>query len=514
MTGLPEALLDPAAWPGPPDRVELVETHVSWVFLVDRRAYKVKKPVRFDFLDFSTRARRSHFCEEELRLNRRFAPSLYLGLSRVVRAGAGLAVDRDGALVEHAVRMRRFDRREELDALVSGGRVGDAELRALGTRLAALHASAPVAGPAQGGDDAALPEACRRNFAALRRAGCEPSAVEALAGWTERAHARLAPRLRHRRNAGRWRECHGDLHCANVVRHEGELWPFDALEFDPALRWIDVACDVAFLWMDLEARGRADLAAAFLDGWLQPGGDFDALEALRFFGVYRACVRAKVAALGGDPAAGAATGSATARYLSAARRLAARHAPRLVVTTGLAASGKSRLAQSLLGPLAAVRLRSDVERKRLAGLGALDSSGGGIYDAAMTGRTYARLAEAAGHALAGGFNVIVDAACLLRRERDAFRALAREHGAPFRLLAVSAPRAALESRLDARAAAGDDPSEATREVLAMQRGIVEPPGDDERGDTVEVDTGAPVDVAAIVAALEAGEPATATPPLR
>jgi aminoglycoside phosphotransferase family enzyme/predicted kinase len=500
MKGLPDGLLDPAAWPGPVEGPQLVETHISWVFLTGRLAYKVKKPVRFDFLDFSTRERRSHFCEEELRLNRRFAPGLYLGLSRIVRTGCGLAVDRQGELVEHAVRMRQFDRSQQLDTLVEARAVGAGELRRLGERIATQQAAAPAAGPPCG-DDGALLRACRDNLSTLREAGAQRAAVEALARWTETEHARLAPLLARRRAAGRWRECHGDLHCANVVRHDGELWPFDAIEFDPALRWIDGACDVAFLWMDLEARDRTDLAAALLDGWLQESGDFEALEALRLFGVYRAGVRAKVAALRHAQSHDPATQGELARYLVEAARLAAARAPRLIVTTGLAASGKSHVAEALLGPLGAVRVRSDVERKRLAGLRATASSGGTIYGPEMTARTYARLADAAAHALAGGFSVVVDAACLLRRERDTLRALARARGAPFRLLEVTAPRDMLEARLAARAAAGTDPSEATREVLEKQMGFAEPPGADERNDTITVDGSRPVDAAQLAARL-------------
>ncbi len=503
MKGLPEALLDPAAWPGPVEGPRLVETHISWVFLTGHFAYKVKKPVRFDFLDFSNRERRSHFCEEELRLNRRFAPDLYLGLSRIVRTDSGLAVDREGGLVEHAVRMRQFDRTQELDALVAARAVEAGELQRLGARIAAQQAQAPVAGPPHCDDDALI-HACRNNFATLRRAGAESDSVESLARWTEAEHARLAPLLARRRAAGRWRECHGDLHCANVVRHEGELWPFDALEFDPALRWIDGACDVAFLWMDLEARGRMDLAAALLDGWLQASGDFEALEALRLFGVYRAGVRAKVAALRHAQSHDTATEGELARYLVEAGRLSAPRSPCLVAMTGLAASGKSSLAEALLGPLGGVRVRSDVERKRIAGLAATDSSGGTIYGPEMTARTYDRLAEAAVHGLAGGFNVVVDAACLLRRERDALRALARTCSAPFRLLEVTAPRDVLEKRLDARAAAGTDASEATREVLAKQLGFAEPPAADERADTLTVDGSRAVDVARLAAQLLAG----------
>jgi hypothetical protein len=500
MFRLPDALLDPAAWPGPVQGPQLVETHISWVFLTGSFAYKIKKPVRFDFLDFSTRERRSHFCEEELRINRRFAPQLYLGLSRIVRTGEGLAVDRDGELIEHAVRMQQFDRTEELDALLAAGAVEAAELAELGRRLAAAYEAAPAA-DARHADDGTLPQACRDNFAALRRTVADRARIERLALATEGACARLAPLLRSRRMAGRWRECHGDLHCANVVRHGGRLWPFDALEFDPALRWIDVGSDVAFLWMDLAARGRPDLATAFLDGWLQECGDFEALAALRLFGAYRAGVRAKVAALRHAQAPGAATEAELARYLAAAEVLLAPAAPLLVATTGLAASGKSRLAAALLGPLGAVRTRSDVERKRLVGLAARQPSGGTIYGPEMTARTYARLAKAAGHALEGGFNVIVDAACLRRAERDALRAVASAREARFRLLAVTAPRELLEARLDARAAAGDDASEATREVLTLQLGFAEPLTPGERVEAVLVDGAAPADAARIATAL-------------
>jgi aminoglycoside phosphotransferase family enzyme len=222
---LPDALLRAAAWPGSRGAVELVETHISWVFLVGDLAYKVKKPVRLDFLDFSTPALRRHFCEEELRLNRRFAPELYLGLSRVVSTPAGLAVDVRGRVVDHAVRMRRFDRDEELDALLGRGAADPALLRQFGGRLAGQHATSPRAGTAQSW---ARPErtleACRENFTELRRREDVSmlAQVEALAAWTEQRFATLAPRLGQRVDEGRFRECHGDLHCAHVVRHCGE----------------------------------------------------------------------------------------------------------------------------------------------------------------------------------------------------------------------------------------------------------------------------------------------------
>jgi len=506
--GLPEALLSPQAWPGGAGGVvELVETHISWVFLVGGFAYKVKKPVKLDFLDFSTPALRQHFCEEELRLNRRFAPQIYLGLSRIVATADGLAVDRPGEVVEYAVRMRRFDRREELDTLLARNAVTTEEMERFGRELAAGHEASPPAGPEQPwATPARTLEACRENFAELHRlpGAARQRRVARLEAWTEARFRLLAPSLSRRRDAGRYRECHGDLHCANVVRYDGRLCAFDALEFDPGLHWIDVASDLAFLSMDLRARGHADLAAGLLDGWLTASGDFGALGPLRFYEVYRALVRAKVASirLSQSPAGSAQRNQELERYLSAAERTAAPPAPRLVSMAGVSGSGKSSLAARLLAPLDAVRLRSDVERKRLCGLAADAGSDGSIYTPEITRRTYARLGELAAAALRDGFSVIVDAANLHRDERQALRGIAVAAGVPFHLFWLSASPAQLGARIRDRAAAGGDPSEADGSVMARQLQFAEPPGTDERGDTSIIDSGEPVDVAALVAQLD------------
>jgi aminoglycoside phosphotransferase family enzyme/predicted kinase len=500
---LPGALLSPRAWPPGTGQIELVETHISWVFLAGQLAYKIKKPVRLDFLDFSTLARRMHFCEEELRINRCFSPELYLGLSRIVRTAAGLAVDVPGETVEYAVRMQRFDREQELDRLLGRNALGTDLVRSFGRRLAVQHGAAPVAGPEL---DWASParnlRACRENFSTLHglgQAGVSRRVAE-LETWTARAFRRLRGLLRERLLAGRFRECHGDLHCANVVRHGDELWAFDALEFDPGLRWIDVASDLAFLTMDLRARGHAELSSALLDGWLEGCGDFGALETLRFYEVYRACVRAKVAAirLRQQPQDAVPLGRELDTYLTAAESAAARRVPMLVATTGLSGAGKSWLAGRLLAPLDAVRLRSDIERKRLAQLAPGEAE---LYGPAMTRLTYARLGELAQLALRGGYSVIVDAACLRAEERDALRSVAADAGVPFRLLWVTAAAPLLRSRIDDRAAAGSDPSDATLAVLDSQRGFAQAPAGKELDHTIEVDTGTTVDLAALVALL-------------
>jgi aminoglycoside phosphotransferase family enzyme/predicted kinase len=505
-TGLPDALLAPRAWPRSTGPVELVETHISWVFLTGELAYKVKKPVRLDFLDFSTPELRRHFCEEELRINRRFAPGLYLGLSKIVRTPDGLAVDRPGEVIEHAVRMRRFDRTQELDALLARGPVEASLLHEFGIKLALQQRAAPVAGPDL---DWARPErtlrACCENFATLRQLDGEEllRRIRQLENWTEQSYRDVEPTLRKRLAAGRFRECHGDLHCGNVVRHGAELWAFDALEFDPGLRWIDVASDLAFLYMDLCARRHAELASALLDGWLTESGDFGALEVLRFYETYRACVRAKVAAIrlrqGSADSAGITQD--LERYMVAAELAARPRQPRLVVTTGLSGSGKSWLAGRLLSPLAAIRVRSDVERKRLAAMSAGAASEGSIYSDEMTRRTYARLAELAALGLRAGFSVIVDSACLLAGERAAFRRLAASEGVPYRLLSVTADPTVLRARIQERSSRGGDPSEATVAVLERQRGFAEALTGEELAEAVCVDTTVEVDSNEIACAL-------------
>ena len=460
-----------------------IETHISTLLLAGEFAYKLRKPVALPFLDFTTLAARAHDCEEELRLNRRTAPQLYLDV-RPVRGT--LAQPRIGehdeatGAIDWLLRMRRFDNELLLDRLAARGALGEADVDALARRVADFHAALP-ASPAAYGDPVSVLAWARANFAALGEA------VETdLHDWSEREFERIAPRLALRRAQGRVREGHGDLHLGNIVKLDGEPLPFDAIEFNPALRHGDTMSDAAFVFMDLWRHGLRALAWRFASAYAERGGDHEGLALLPFFAVYRALVRAQVAALRHDTAA-------LARDLRTARELTQLRRPRplLLLTVGLSGSGKSTVALELLQALGAVRVRSDVERKRLAGLAATARPSaqqtGQLYGPAMTQRTYARLNALAATLLQAGLNVIVDAAALRRHERDALRALAAECDADFRLIECVAPEAVLRARIARRQAEDHDASDADQEVLSLQLRICEIPASEEAALRLDTD---------------------------
>ena len=451
---------------------ELIETHISWVLLTGDLAYKIKKPVALPFVDYSTVEARRHFCEEEVRLNRRLAPGLYLGVAQVTGSHGAPEIDGAGSVIDYAVRMRRFPAGALFSEQLAAGRLHSGDVDSLGALLADFHTRA---NPTANGF-----ASCKRRrtvaLAALEGAAGLTGAQEhaALQAWLETKAASLAPAWARRLDAGFVRQCHGDLHLDNVLTFEGRVAAFDCIEFDPALRWIDVIDDIAFPVMDFAARGRADFAFRLLNTWLDHTGDHAGLPLLRFSAVYRALVRAQVARLRGDVA------RVTARYMDSALAWTLAPSRRLVITHGLPGSGKTFESQRLLEREGAIRIRSDVERKRLFGLGMRDDSrakGLDIYTADATERTYERLLELARIALRAGYPVVLDAAFLRRSERDAARELAREFKVPFAILACEAPPDVLRARLSARR---HDASEADARVLDQLRASVEPLGEDER----------------------------------
>lgn len=466
--------------------VTLVQTHISSVLLAGEHAYKLKKPVAFGFVDFGTLEARRRCCEEELRLNRRTAPQIYLDLVRVTGTVEAPRIGGRAPAIEYAVRMRRFATRDLADRRARAGRLNAVHVDRLAEAVARFHAAAAPAPAGHGAPEKVLRWA-RENFAlCLLRLDDEPrrARLQKLAQWTEDEFRARAGWFAARQAGGFIRECHGDLHLANIVLLDELPVPFDGIEFNPELRFIDVASDIAFTFMDLIEHGLPRLAWRFVDRVLAASGDYALLGGLRFYAVYRALVRAKVSLIRAhQPDAGAAerrrAAGAFARDLALAERLAVAPSPVLVAVGGLSGSGKTTVAGLLLEHLGAVRVRSDVERKRLAGqaAGARKSAafGAGLYSPEMTARTYERLHEVAATVLQAGYPVVVDAAMLKRAEREALRALALKLDVRGECLWCEAPPATLRARIARRQALAADASDATLAVLEMQRGFVEEP---------------------------------------
>lgn len=492
------------AQPGLP--VQRIDTHVSSLLLAGDTVWKLKKPLSLGFLDFRSLADRRHFCEEELRLNRRTAPQLYLGVQPVLAPPPAWRFGPDAApgeapppdTVDWALRLRRFGDDQLLAHRLQRGELTPADVEAMAGALLAFHVGLPAATGDLGRPEVTLRWVADNLEALLHLApsGALRQRVLSLADWSSEQARHLRPGLLRRHAEGRVRECHGDAHLGNWVLLDGVPTLFDALEFNAELRWIDLAAELAFPWIDLQWHQRPDLAARLLNRWLEQGGDFDALAQLRWQAVYRALVRVKVGWLHAVEAGVAldvqtAEQAAARRGLDVAEALAHPAPARLVVTWGLSGSGKSRLAQGLAERLGAVWLRSDVERKRLFGLAptdrpAQDGVGTGtglqareLYSADATRRTYTRLEALAAQLLAQGWPVVVDAACLRAAERRALLAVAGRAGLRADLLHCDAPLPLLQQRITQRQAAGRDASDASVAVLQAQLGFLEPPAPDE-----------------------------------
>lgn len=491
-----EALGNPAFYPHPVQSVRLIETHISWVLLAGRYAYKIKKPVNFGFLDFSALEQRRFYCEEEIRINRRLAGTLY---REIVAIGGSpkRPVFGETPAFEYAVKMRRFAAGHVLDQVLERGELTVDHIDLLAETVADFHAALP---PAAGDSDYGCPETVvapvRENFhhlSTLLPGGDLPALLE-LRQACEAEFERCRPLLEQRRHQGMIREGHGDLHLGNIVLLRGRPTPFDAIEFNPALRWIDVISDVAFLLMDLLHRERGDLAYRFVDRYLQTGGDYAGLGVLRFYLGYRAMVRAKVCALRAGQGDTAALDQCRSYMRQTERILAESPRPALIITHGLPGCGKTTLSQILVENLGAVRIRSDVERKRLFGLKAGDSSAssidGGIYTSQATELTYRRLLDLSRQILRYGLIAIVDAAFLRIDERRQFQGLAVELAVPFAILSIAGDDGELRRRIAQRR---NDASEADIDVYQRLKAAAEPLAADEMQYAVACNNTGPID---------------------
>ena len=471
-------LADPASYGGVA-RVERIETHVSLVFLAGDCAYKLKRAVKLPYVDFTTVARRRAACEAELRLNRRTAPGIYREIRGLVRRpDGGIAFGENEGAVDWVVIMARFDERLLFDALARAGQLDAALIDRLADHVARFHEEAEQR--PQFGGAAALAAVAAENhqcLAAAEGAGFEPGAIETLGEETRAALTRLAPLLDRRRENGKVRRVHGDLHLRNICLFEGRPTLFDCIEFSEALASIDVLYDLAFLLMDLEHRGLGAFANRLMNRWLDlfepaAGGEEAGLAAMPLYLSLRAVIRSHVTASSLAHAEGkrrAAMAAEARQYLGLAQHLLRPAPPRLVAIGGPSGSGKTTLAMTLapaIGARPGARvLRSDVLRKRLAGRAPEEPLPASAYTPAASRRVYEGLCERAAAALAAGHSVVLDAVSLRPEERAAFAAVARRAAVPFAGLWLEVPRETMAGRIRARRA---DASDATEEVLALQ----------------------------------------------
>ncbi len=494
------ALLDRSVFPHPADDMKLIETHISWVILCGPYAYKIKKALNLGFLDFTTLERRRFYCSEELRLNGRLAPELYLAVVSITGSPEHPHLEGTGEAIEYAVKMRRFSGRGLLSDMVHDNRLEDRHIDQVVTQVARFHLDIPHAptdtpyGHPQQVHDPVL-----ENFTQILARTNAPEHVQQinhLQDWADREYHRCQRHFIERKQQGFIRECHGDMHLGNIAVIDDVPVIFDGVEFNPDLYWIDVMCEIAFLVMDLEDHDKPTYAYRFLNGYLALTGDYRGVQVLRYYLTYRAAVRAKIASIRLSqelsPDEHTLALQHFERYLQLAVRYTQPQHRVLLITHGLSGSGKSTLSEPLSEQMGALRVRSDRERQRLFGKGA--SAGGaagidsGVYAQDASQQTYATLEDLSAGMLEAGFPVIVDATFLARVQRDQFQRLADRLSVPLRILHFHAAPDVLQQRIAARQHDGQDISEADLDVLAHQLATYQPLEADERGKTVFIDT--------------------------
>jgi uncharacterized protein len=492
-----KALLNPEAYPHDAPQIELIETHVSWVLLTGQYTYKIKKPVNFGFLDFSTLEKRRFYCQEELRLNQRLAKDWYLEVVPITGQHDHPKIAGTGLAIEYAVKMVQFPSAQTLRQSAESGQLSEKEIDQISEIVANFHNIIEKAdAQTTYGDYQNIKYWCNENFHHIKPLLDDKRQLmqlNAIAAWSHDEWVEKSSLMQQRKQQGYVRECHGDLHLGNMTLINGNVILFDCIEFNPMLRWIDVISEVSFLVMDLLHLGCDDFAYSFINRYLQNTGDYHGLGLLRYYLVYRALVRAKVALLRKAQNLDAAVCEQIRNEYNAFANLAERFIKtsrfELIITHGFSGSGKSTSASQLSEKIGAIHIRSDIERKRLFGYSAkaktVSGIDTGVYTKEAGQKTYSHLAELAKAVLQAGFSVIVDAAFLKVEQRNMFRQLANELKVRFIIIDFQAAEETLCNRITLRQ---NDPSEATIDVLHQQMQSAQPLSDDEKKNAIPVNT--------------------------
>lgn len=492
-----KALSEASAYQHEVTAVKIVETHISWVLLTGKYAYKIKKPVNFGFLDFSTLEKRRFFCHEELRLNRRLAADLYLDVVPVTGSFNHPEMEGEGEVIEYAVKMIQFPAGFTLSELAESGRLDADEIDQITGTIANFHETVAKAGQTSPyGSRECIKHWFVENFDHIKPLLAEDKhkqQLQAIRTWGDHEWESKAGLMQLRKQEGYVRECHGDLHLSNMTLINGKVILFDCIEFNPKLRWIDVISEIAFLVIDLLHFGYESFAYRLLNQYLQHTGDYHGLALLRYYLVYRAMVCAKVSLLRhAQQPNDAGSNQTILKYTEFANQ--AEHFTKtghalLIITHGYSGSGKSTFASQLAEKIGGVQLRSDIERKRLFGYQAQDQTGSsldsGLYAQEASRKTYLYLAECAKVVIESGFSAIIDGTFLKTGQRELFRKLAAECGVQLLIVDFQASDEELSRRLRQRQ---NDASEATIDVLRHQQQSEQPLSAEEQAYVITIDT--------------------------
>ena len=474
--------------------IELIQTHVSYVLLTGDFVYKLKKPVNFGFLNYSTLDLRKHFCEEELRLNQRGASELYLDILPITQTSDRYQLGGSGEAVEYTLKMHQFPQDALLISLFEQGKLTETDMEELGRVVAKFHAQAVTNDYIRSfGEIAQVRAALDENYEQTEKYIGGPqtqSQYEETQTFTDTFFAQKQELFASRIQNNWIRECHGDLHLRNICRTEDKILLFDCIEFNEPFRFVDVMYDVAFTVMDLEARDRKDFGNALLNTYIEQTGDWEGLQLLPLYSSRQAYVRAKVTSfLLDDPTIPQADKDKAAKTAADYYKLAWEYTQpqkkRLFLMSGLSGAGKSTVARKLARQVGAIHIRSDAVRKHLGGVPLQEKGGADLYTAAMTEKTYGRLLELGIKLASQGFPVILDA----KYDRAALRTevitQALTHEVPLEILHCTAPEAVLRDRLNKRTG---DIADATADLLAEQQALYEPFTETEQPYVKTIDT--------------------------
>ena len=507
-----QAMLKPEFYEHPVDACQLIETHISWVILTGNFVYKIKKPINLGFVDFSTLEKRKFYCEEELRLNRRLAPSIYLDVIPISGSAENPVLMGKEKAFEYAVKMQQFSQNMQLDHVLDRNELRQDMVDSFADLIAQFHQDIEVANiESDFGNPEQVYQPTKENFIQIRDRISDKSKIDLLSKierWTDDTFNELKELFDQRKDQCFIRECHGDLHLRNLAWHKNKPLAFDCLEFNENFRWIDVVSEIAFLIMDLDVRNQPELAHHFLNKYLELTGDYKGCSVLQFYLVYRVMVRAKVDAIRAAQAGISQQESDEANteidnYLKLALRYTQKSTPFIIITHGMSASGKSTLTQPLLEKLGAIRIRADVERKRLFNIKPEQNSSAniqqGIYSKQASHKTYIKLLELTESIIDSGYPVIVDATFSTIEQRTLFKKFASQKKVCFVILNFIASEETLKQRIRNRK---NDVSDADITVLENQIKNWQPIEQDEEEYSVTINTEEKLDIEQLISRLK------------